>query len=90
MALNFFNIRIRKARIHISITLSDFEQYAAIYRANSQTNQNIHFEYSSKITKSQGVAEFSAFSNFLFLPRHQNLWVNSGVGKSPSEWYSAT
>ena len=67
MALNFFNIRIRKARIHISITLSDFEQYAAIYRANSQTNQNIHFEYSSKITKSQGVAEFSAFSNFLFL-----------------------
>ena len=23
-------------------------------------------------------------------PRHQNLWVNSGVGKSPSEWYSAT
>ena len=25
-----------------------------------------------------------------FLPRHQNLWVNSGVGKSPSVWYSAT
>jgi glutathione peroxidase len=24
------------------------------------------------------------------LPRHQNLWVNSGVGKSPSVWYSAT
>jgi hypothetical protein len=65
------------------------DHFAAIHRMTTLQDKYQHMIVNKKHRVEQWKLNLEPNELQRILPRHQNLWVNSGVGKSPSAWYSA-